>query len=368
MPGGGYGGGGYGGSSYGDGWFGLGAPDLRLLDAREICPNGIAIGFNYSLADLPVTWTPASYKVTPVGASPTPTVTGVHDVYDPAQVALELDQDMVFGETYTVEVVGALVSLDGEPMEVGYTTAQFTYWWWYSSDRPRDPGEEKILKVWTDGVGRALSDLSGYHMTRLLEAYAYGDTEMVVDGSLNFPDAGTVIVGGRHVAGRWQAWRFDYTDREPSRLLGVTAHDPTDRLIVDPTDHDGPNTGEIPAGTLVLDWARDYSHVDRAKQSAFCQRAQTAMLDRASGRAGLGRPYGMDDALFQALIAALVYQERCRWPDLYRVLRAALQDWWINLMASTLWTARWWRVAGSISRRGWSGTTSRTRTRTSSTK
>jgi len=304
-------------------------PDLALEQATSLSPRGVALAFSKSLTADAARLDAASYTVVAVtGGVANPTVTAVHDVMDPFQVALEFAGNLVHTAVYRVTVVGALVSTDGDPIDPAYDEAVWTHIW-LTNDRPALPGAEAIMQALTDGLGRRLGEVAGFHFTRLVEPYEFGDTEMVVDGTLHFPDSGAVYTGTTKAHPK--GIRFTYTGREPHRLLGVVADDPTDRLIADPVDGSMPDTGEISAGELVLDWSRDYSFSDRARQCAFWNLASGGMLDAVSSRHGFGRPPGMSDAVLPGLLDAIVYKERCLWWVLYQALRAALSDYWIDM-------------------------------------
>lgn len=321
----------YGGGLYGGGGFGfaIGMPDLALEQAKSLSPHGVALAFSVSLADNAARLAAGSYSLAAVTPGATvPNITAVHDVMDPFQVALEFDERLTHTAVYRVTVTGALESTDGDPIDPANDEIDWTHVW-LTNDRPALPEIEPIMQALTDGLGRRLGQVAGFHFTRLAEPYQFGDTEMVVDGTLHFPDSGTVYVGTTKAHPK--GLRFAYAGREPHRLTGVVAGDATDRLIGDPVDQSVPDTGEISAGELVLDWSRDYSFTDRARQCAFYQMAVGGMLDAVAARHGFGRPMGMSDSTFAGLLETIVYKERCLWWVLYQALRAALCDYWIDL-------------------------------------
>lgn len=209
----------------------------------------------------------------------------------------------------------------GVPLESDYDTTTFTHAW-LSSDRPRSAGEEPILTALTDAMGRSLNTAIGWHMTRLAAPVHFGDTEVTVETTLHFPDAGRLSIGGRY---------YRYTGREPNRFVGVTPEDSYDRLWQDPADPYAAFEGEIPVGELVLDWSRDYSWADRARQSAFVVLASGPRLDKLGSRYGLGRPRGMDDGTYREVLLAIAYKERSIWQALYIMLRAILRPYRVEL-------------------------------------
>ena len=299
--------------------------DFSVDSVRQIAPNGVAVTFTKSVSAVPAAIA-ANYALY-LNADPaqTWTVVAAHLYPDDTDtVYLELAEPLTFGETFRVDIDPAVVSASGDVLLIAFGV--FEAWECLEDAYPSDAGQEPILQALTDSYGRAMAEAAGFHFTRLHWRYDHGDTQAVLWTAFMFPDAGTFIVDGR---------RYDYTSREPHRFLGVTPQDENDLLLPAPqhVNLDTPLVGHHKAGALTLDWGRDYSFHERARQSAFVSQAQGRMLDRAGVYA---RPAGHGDDAYRRLELALVYKDRGPWRTLYNVLKGLFWNYRMELPGRVL--------------------------------